>query len=67
MIEGPADCKVVAKRADKSRIPEHSADDPVRSRQSSLATPKQRCTRRYSVRNRASVFKAQHRLGTRHR
>ena len=38
MIEGPADFKVVAKHADKSRIREHFADDPVRTRQSSLAT-----------------------------
>ena len=32
-----------------------------------LSTPKHRCTRRYSVRIRTSVFKAQHRPGTRHR
>ena len=42
-------------------------NDSVLPRQSSLATPEHRCTRRYSVRIRASVFKAQHRPGTRHR
>ena len=49
-----------------SRIPKHL--QMIRfARQSSLATPRHRCTRRYPVRIRASVFKAQHRPGTRHR
>ena len=67
IIEGPAGWNVVARHSDKSRIPEHSAYDPIRSRQSSLATQKHRYTRRYSVRIQASVFKAQHRPVTRHR
>ena len=63
MIVGLADCKVVARHADKSHIPEHSADNQVRSRQRSLATPRYGCTMRHPVGIRATVSKHSTDLG----